>query len=727
MSTDAILQDILNELRSQRGGGGGASAGGGGTAPGALSAAFDKLTKAATSTANGLMSFGTRAADGAVGLGDIAAVVPRLPGAFGLLNVALNHAVSMVEKNIATYQNLSNSGITFGGSLTQMRLSATSMYMTMDQFSGLMSKNSETFARLGGTANEGARAFTKVAASLVQGELGDNLRALGYTSEQVNQGLANYLAMTGGRTRKEMENSDRLAKSAANYMAQLDALAEISGKSREEQEAAMKEASANQAYQSYLLTLDEASREKANAAMAEALAKGGKGAQQALQSALLGLPPMTKAAQEFTALAPNATKANMAMAGAVTDSSKSVSDIRKQGANMGVAVANDVKRMGETTKNAIIMQGGELAGTVGQMAGTANQLKAQGIKTEADAQAQLAKVQADQEARKKSEAATYTKLQTDIKALGLTIYNALIPAFNFLMGVVVEGANLFKKFVIPFFKNLDFEGAMKPFLDFWKKLETAIMSMDWKGIADSATATFNVLWSSIKEVFQPLFEKASGIFTAISDDMGPVFQDFSDIFKLVFARIQDVIGLLKTYVWPVMQPVLNGIVDSLIPLWNIFKLIINSIKALLSGDFAKIGQNFGEVFGEATKVFQNIKEGLTGGISKIISFFKGEEKPPAATPPKAAIGGIFSGPTSGYPIIAHGTEAVVPIKSGNGADAAKALGNVAGGSSENLVAYLQTLNSISAEMLRYMKETADYTRRNVDATRSLNGNLFPTP
>jgi hypothetical protein len=37
---------------------------------------------------------------------------------------------------------------------------------------------------------------------------------------------------------------------------------------------------------------------------------------------------------------------------------------------------------------------------------------------------------------------------------------------------------------------------------------------------------------------------------------------------------------------------------------------------------------------------------------------------------------------------------------------------------------LIALNKVSAEMLRYLKETSDYSRRNVDATRSLNRDFF---
>jgi hypothetical protein len=43
---------------------------------------------------------------------------------------------------------------------------------------------------------------------------------------------------------------------------------------------------------------------------------------------------------------------------------------------------------------------------------------------------------------------------------------------------------------------------------------------------------------------------------------------------------------------------------------------------------------------------------------------------------------------------------------------------------ELLKTELQTLNKQSAEMLRYLRETAEYAKRNVDATSSLGGDLF---
>jgi hypothetical protein len=74
--------------------------------------------------------------------------------------------------------------------------------------------------------------------------------------------------------------------------------------------------------------------------------------------------------------------------------------------------------------------------------------------------------------------------------------------------------------------------------------------------------------------------------------------------------------------------------------------------------------------------------------------------------PKMANGGVVTQPTMVQAGEA-GSEAIVPLYH-----------------LENLRTELRTLNTQSAEMLRYMKETADYTRQTVDAAKALNGDLF---
>jgi len=351
----------------------------------------------------------------------------RLGLGFGAIAEKYGKLMAFQEANMAVYQKLTTVGVNLGGSLSEVRNSAGSMYLTMDEFSKIMSENGDAFSRMGGTADNGARSFIKISSDLNKSNLGQNLRALGYTSMQVNEGMLNYINITGGRTKSELQDTEKLTQSAAEYMMQLDALAKLTGKSRQQQENELKEASANQAYQAYLLTLDEEGKKKANAALAEANVKGGKGAVQALQSQLLGLPPMTKAAQEFTALAPAASNSISKMANNVADSTKSVSDQQKEGARLGVAVSQDIAGIGKNTSAAIIMGGTALSGTIGQMQGTANQLKLQGVKTNEDAERQLAEVQSRQKDQTTSEAATQAKIQGQMYEASAAL-NAAIQA-----------------------------------------------------------------------------------------------------------------------------------------------------------------------------------------------------------------------------------------------------------------------------------------------------------
>ena len=111
--------------------------------------------------------------------------------------------------------------------------------------------------------------------------------------------------------------------------------------------------------------------------------------------------------------------------------------------------------------------------------------------------------------------------------------------------------------------------------------------------------------------------------------------------------------------------------------------------------------------------------------------------------PKAANGGIVSKPTVAMVGEGGESEAIIPLSklkdmlSGIGPSSTSLLSAAGGGLTsamsslisgpgnvESLKSELQTLNKQSAEMLKYLKETAEYTRRTVDATKSLSGDLF---
>lgn len=353
-------------------------------------------------------------------------------GAFGR---SLQLVSDFNEKQLEIYQSLSSSGINFAGNLNDLRTGAASMQLTMQEFTAMMKENSGAFAKMGGDANEGAQNFKRLSQTMFAGDVGNKLKALGYTSEQVNQGMINYIAITGGRTNKEMENTGRLAKSAANYMQNLDALATITGKSREQQEEAMKEASANAAFQSYLNTLSEDEREKAIAGMQSAFAQGGAGARDAFQAELMGVPPLTKAAQQFTALAGHMTDTVRQGVANVKDSSVTLEQQNSFMTKLSSDAVEDSKQYGNL---GFILQstGSDIGTAMNDLQEAGLRAQQQGVTNAQAAKSQLDAVLEKQKEREESTAAAQVRIQDGMRKAGQVLLNALVPLAEKMQPVI---------------------------------------------------------------------------------------------------------------------------------------------------------------------------------------------------------------------------------------------------------------------------------------------------
>jgi hypothetical protein len=133
--------------------------------------------------------------------------------------------------------------------------------------------------------------------------------------------------------------------------------------------------------------------------------------------------------------------------------------------------------------------------------------------------------------------------------------------------------------------------------------------------------------------------------------------------------------------------------------------------------------------------------GANGGdwlAGKVVDYIKEGKEKVSATP--MALGGVVTRPTNALIGEAGQPEAVLPLDRlgeilqdysvnpiQNTSAAQKMPGDVSSTSDsswESLYNELQRLNSISSETLKYIKETAEYSRRSVDATRALSGDLF---
>lgn len=726
MTTDALLDELVRASRTQvdllrqiAGGNSSAAGGGGPDKSGAFSKGLAVLGGASVDTAKSLGALSKAAFDSVLSMSSVANALTGLPGPLGTLASVASIAANAIESVAKSYNTLTSSGINFSGSLTNMKLAASGAYMSLDQFASLLSTNSSTLAKMGANVDEGAQAFAKVSNTLNKSPAGDALRSLGYTSEQVNSGLLNYISITGGRNKEELktvEGQKKLAESAAAYMTQLDGLAQITGQSREEQEKNLKAEMEEASFQAFLATKSKEEQEAIAASMASAGALYGKAGQDIVRSTAMGIAVQGEAGQKLTALS-----------GGTAAAIQNDLAIRKKGGdNLAELNANEAKGRAETAKNLM-----PLAGAVGTAGGALkgmdvavkNMAAAQqaGIKGEQGFLEQRASIAAKQKEQAASQAASVANAQKSLNELGQQIMSKLMPIFEVVIGVAVKLATGLNTVLGPVieFGTRAIGGLIQPFLKFWDTISSAFMSADWAGIGAKASSIITKMWDATVTFFTPLLEKGSVIFTQIANDIGPLFSDFADIMNSLF-------DIVNTYVLPVVQPIISGIMDAILPLWDAFKAIIKSIKFILSGDFSSAGKMLESALGNLWDGVKAFIKGLLDSAKKLLnpsSWFGGSSETPAAAAnaPKPPQGSAASSkpPENPSPVPATTTAKAA-------AAAPEPTTTPALPKSESMLTELQTLNKQTADILKVMREVADYAKRNVDATRSLNRNLFAT-
>jgi len=683
-ATEATLKQLLAAVQKQGGTGAASATASAASAAGVNTAAVaaaakaqkdlaekaDNLKKTFSALASGMADLTGKLLNGSDKSSDLFDAFSKLPGAAGLVASGFAKVARFQEENLGAYQKITDAGVSFGGSLTDMRTAAASTYMTLEQFTGLMKRNGETFAKLGGTVDQGARAFTGLSNSLLKSEAGDNLRALGYTTEQVNEGLAGYLSVTGGRNKQEMQNTAKLTEGASAYLTQQDALAAITGKSREEQEKQLKAASDNAAYEAYLQGLDEEGKKKATLAMQNALATGGKAGADLLKSQLLGLPPMTEAAQKLQALGPNVANGIKQMGDAVGDTSKSMKDVEKGRAAAQAGASKDTANLGKGLLSALSMMSGPDAQMASALQKQDNINKQQGIKTAADAENQMKTVTEEQKKRQASEAKSAVENQKAMQELGQSILSILMPAIKFLTAVMNPVAKIISAVMAQF-----------------EKLNGIVQSLIAAGIA----------WLAFQKLKSA--RQAAGQIPTGGGGAGGL--GGSGIGKRLGRLGGKLAGSLKGGLGGIVGGLALGAASDYAKENGMTK----TSAGLDIGSSALSGASTGAMIGS---IIPGIGTAIGGAIGGLLGGAYGayQNKDVLFGTPKMASGGIVTKPTT-IQAGEAGPEAILPLSH-----------------LETLRTELQTLNKQTVEMLKYLKETAEYTRRTVDATKSLGGDMF---
>ena len=166
----------------------------------------------------------------------VASVMSNVPVVGGLLSQSLGAVAGAAEKLQASFKTSSSVGATFGGSIRAMTETASEAGLTFDQFSNVIKNNSEDLVRLGGSTTEGARRLAGLSKTLKDTKLQDDLARLGYTSEDIANGMAKSVGNFYSGMNRGTAGQAEQAKVGAEYLKNLNAISAATGKSREEME-----------------------------------------------------------------------------------------------------------------------------------------------------------------------------------------------------------------------------------------------------------------------------------------------------------------------------------------------------------------------------------------------------------------------------------------------------------------------------------------------------------
>jgi len=159
-------------------------------------------------------------------LGNVPLVGDAIKGVYGPVAGA-------VEQLQTQFQSAASVGANFGGNIAEFSRSAGNAGMTMEQFSGVVQKNAQNLVFLGGSTADGAKRLADMGKDIRKSQVGDELARLGYSTVDINNGLAEYSGRLARNGRAETLNNKQLIALTGTYMKNLDAVSKLTGKSKE--------------------------------------------------------------------------------------------------------------------------------------------------------------------------------------------------------------------------------------------------------------------------------------------------------------------------------------------------------------------------------------------------------------------------------------------------------------------------------------------------------------
>ena len=187
--------------------------------------------------------------DGVVGaMAKLAEAIPFVGGALsGAMKLAAEGAKFMNQQlQVATdtFQELSSVGALTTKGMSGVQEQFLRSGLPLESFRRQIMANSNALATFRGSVGSGADDFSKIVGAVVDGA-GEELRRLGFSADAMGEATAGFVKMQSTLGLAQQKTNSQLARGAAEYAKELDTLAKLTGQQRkqieEQQDAALSE------------------------------------------------------------------------------------------------------------------------------------------------------------------------------------------------------------------------------------------------------------------------------------------------------------------------------------------------------------------------------------------------------------------------------------------------------------------------------------------------------
>jgi hypothetical protein len=662
------------------------------------------------------VEFTKKAMDGRARLHDFVDVFKDLP-VIGKVFSIFSQIAQVGEQYLDLYRRTATVGATFGGSLFDISRMASQAGLGLEQFVNVVTQNSETFAAYGaGNLNVGIEKFTQASGKLLGpgSSYARSIMGLGYTADQAASGLATVMKMQGISSRENLASSDQLAGATHQYLMELDTLAKLTGKRRDQVQREIDEVERDQLWMSFVDSLGTENK-KAVMAAVQAAAPFGKAAVDEVKARLRGLDIPVSEAGENLAVFSNGASLN---GRALRDSVKAANgDIKKTTDAVLGWLATSATATGKTLDKFSDAQkaSGMLAGMVPDgMVYLSRLLKANGN----DLTKVLAQIAKDQKDAANGNAGALGLLEMRFTQFGSKVRELLNIALGPFMNRIISLSDTM-----------------------FTAIENLIRSEEFGKIVKDVANWFETTFANVKKAWgdgKDYKEKFNGVFKVLGDAMADAWRANKDILINLFGPI------ISDFWKKDVAPMLAGLMES------VLEFIIGALRRNSAIARLLFGETNAERLSNADKVIAQ-SQATIAALTKesALPSSKGREseynarinllmpdlnnalavrneilngnKPVTPATPRATgslgmTGKLFENWGSGTEATLHGTESVMTPE--------QLIGMMSGAANSELLNVLRDLNNTNAQLLVQAKITADNSRRTYEAVKVLNPDLF---